>query len=234
MQIFRRLQPVKAMSFDLDDTLYSNLPVMLAANEQMKKFFGDVLPSGNDYNIDFWFHFRNLAIQENPILKHDVVAVRIVAYTKGIQSLGFSLVDATLIAKQAMAHFIEHRSDFDVPKASHELLARLSEKIPLVAISNGNVDAKAIGISHYFQAIYHAENGVKQKPAVDMFEAAQKKLNIKPENILHIGDCGKADILGASTANFQSAYLPKYGIGKPLRLLPNVQLDDVTELTKFI
>lgn len=234
MQIFRRLKPIKAMSFDLDDTLYSNLPIMLAANEQMKAFFRQTLPSGNDYDIDFWFRFRNLAIQENPNLKHDVVAVRIVAYTKGIQSLGLPEAEAVAIANKAMAHFIEHRSNFEVPQASHDLLKRLSEAMPLVAISNGNVDTSAIGISHYFQKTYHAENGIKQKPAIDMFDAAQKKLGINAENILHVGDCGKADIMGASMANFQSAYLPKYGIGKPLRLIPNVQLDDVTELMKFV
>ena len=39
MKVYRRLQSVKAISFDLDDTLYSNYPVMIAANKGMARYF---------------------------------------------------------------------------------------------------------------------------------------------------------------------------------------------------
>ena len=115
------------------------------------------------------------------------------------------------------------------------MLANLSERYPLVAISNGNVDTKTIGIDRYFQHVYHAgwqADGalLKQKPAVDMFHLVCQQLAIKPEELLHVGDCGVADIHGALNAGCQTAYLPHYGVGKPLKQLPHIELSNLQEL----
>ena len=131
----------------------------------------------------------------------------------------------------AMAEFVRLRSDLEVPKAIHAVLAALAGKYPLVAISNGNVDTRAIGLDGYFSGIYHAGNGIRQKPALDMFALACDKLAIKPADLLHVGDCGRADILGAAAAGCQSAWFPAFGIGKPLKVLPDIELTDIGELT---
>ncbi len=234
MQIYRRLAPIKAISFDLDDTLYSNYPIMVEANKQMVAFFSEHLPKGQDYDLSFWYDYRNAVIKAQPELKHDVVAVRLAAYTMGIKALGFSTQESTQLAKRAMAHFVEHRSNFTVPDEIHRLLKILSESFPLASISNGNVDVDAIGLSQYFSYIYHAGDGLKQKPDSDMFERASKALGVENKHILHVGDCGFADIHGAIDAGFQTAYLPKYGIGKALKQLPHIWLNDVDELRALL
>ncbi len=230
MQCYRRLSVVKALSFDLDDTLYGNQPFMLAAYEKMNAYFANILGKQRIYDFSFWFHYRDQALKANPELKHDVAAVREQSYYLGLKSLGYSSAQAKKIATDAMVYFVEVRSDFNVPKQSHQLLADLAEKFPLVAISNGNVDTKAIGIDHYFDHIFHAGNGLKQKPDAHMFTLTAQKLNLKAEHILHVGDCGKADVQGAILAGYQTAWLPHYGVGKPLALLPNIELTTVNEL----
>lgn len=236
MQIYRRLAPIKALSFDLDDTLYSNYPIMVAADKAMREFFAQQLPKlpesskAQAYDINYWFTFRNQAIAAEPMLKHDVVAVRIQAYYLGIKALGFAEQQARELANKAMAHFEYHRSNFVVAESVHQLLSDLKQHFKLLAISNGNVDTKVIGLHHYFEQVYHAQDGLKQKPANDMFVLAQQAINIPAENILHVGDCGKADIYGAITAGYQSAYLEKYGIGKPLKLTPHIGLTDIEQL----
>ena len=230
MQCYRRLTKVKALSFDLDDTLYANQPIMLAAYEKMVAFFAAELGDKRVYDFSFWLTYRDLAVKQNPELKHDVAAARLHSYILGLQALGYQLQDAQALAEKALAYFVKVRSDFTVPEASHQLLNDLAQKFPLAAISNGNVDTKAIGIDHYFSEIYHAGEGLKQKPDAHMFELAAAKLNIAPEHILHVGDCGKADIQGAVLAGYQTAWLPRYGIGKLLALLPNIELTDINEL----
>lgn len=263
MQFYRRLSTIKAISFDLDDTLYNNRPIMLAIEKKMCAHFvalfatklPELNPSTNlNFNRQFWAPFRAQATQAQPDIHHDVVQHRFESYRLGMIAHGLSNEVAQTLAQAALDYFIALRSDFVVPKASHELLARLAKKYPLASISNGNVDTKALGIDHYFSHIYHAgyqvvhqadsdkENALgvvggkpnvplfKHKPDTDMFHDVCTKLNIQPHELLHVGDCGLADIHGALTAGCQAAWLPQYGVGKTLKQLPHIELKSVNEL----
>lgn len=246
MKFYRRLSAIKAISFDLDDNLYSNKPVMVAIEQKMIAYFAEVLSTKlnklpdqqKGFNYQYWFNFRKQAVLSQPDLAHDVVRVRLVTYQLGIQALGYS-ADASLgLAQAALDYFVSLRSDFDVPESSKELLSQLSQHYPLVAISNGNVDTKTIGIDHFFQHVYHAgwqKNGdlLKQKPAPDMFHLACKQLAIKPNELLHVGDCGRADIQGALNAGCQAAWLSCYDVGKPVSVVPHIELYKIDDLLTF-
>lgn len=246
MKFYRRLSTIKAISFDLDDTLYSNKPVMQVIEKKMIAYFDDLLYSTSHrfikpdicFNHQYWFEFRQQAIKQNPELKHDVVRVRLVTYRKGFESLGFASSDALKMAQEALDYFISLRSNFTVPQESIKLLATLSRKYPLVAISNGNVDAKAIGIDHYFTHIYHAgwqssTTLLKQKPSGDMFAVACQDLGILPDELLHVGDCGRADIQGALAFGCQAAWLSCYDVGQPIRVIPHLELTSISQLARL-
>lgn len=250
MQFYRRLTAIKAISFDLDDTLYNNRPVMLGIEKKMISYFTDkfaVLSPGlkQVFNSRFWAPYRKQAIVAQPELSHDVVRVRYETYRLGFLAHNLSAEKANNEAQAGLDYFISLRSDFSVPKASHELLASLSKKYPLVAISNGNVDTKALGIAHYFQHIYHAgfqisdsvtegEHLLRQKPEADMFTLVCKQLSIQPQALLHVGDCGYADIHGALNAGCQTAWLPHYGVGKKLQQIPHIELAKVDDLRQLL
>jgi len=242
MKVYRRLTEIKAISFDLDDTLYSNKPVMQVIEQKMIAYFSCLpilkkimLKQPNVLNTHFWSHFREQAVSAQPDLAHDVVKLRLITYQLGFVAFGLAENIAQQQAQAALNYFIELRSDFTVPEKSKELLANLSEKFPLIAISNGNVDTNTIGISHYFQHVYHAGWQVdakllKQKPVSDMFNVACHKLAIQPSQLLHVGDCGRADIQGALVAGCQAAWLSCYDVGKPITVLPHVELTELTQL----
>jgi len=246
MKFYRRLTEIKAISFDLDDTLYSNKPVMQAIEQNMIAYFSGlsiVKPFISDQhkllNGNFWSYFRQQAILKQPDLAHDVVQVRLVSYQLGFMSLGIAEGIAKQQATVALEYFIQLRSDFTVPEQSKKSLTNLSEKYPLIAISNGNVDTKMLGLSHYFQHIYHAGWQVdgsllKQKPASDMFALACQQLEIKPSQLLHVGDCGRADIQGALRAGCQTAWLSCYDVGKPIAVLPHIELNQLIQLEQLL
>lgn len=246
MKFYRRLTDIKAISFDLDDTLYSNKGVMIAIETKMIAYFSSLAifrhsPTKQPRQLDqhFWFHFRRQALLKQPTLAHDVVLSRLVSYRLGFISIGLSEEVAEQQAQAALDYFIAQRSDFTVPEKSKKLLASLSKRYPLVAISNGNVDTSALGISDYFQYIYHAgwqKDGalLKQKPASDMFKVACHQLDIKPSQLLHVGDCGRADIQGALIAGCQAAWLSCYDVGKPLSILPHLEITDVNQLESLL
>ena len=67
-----------------------------------------------------------------------------------------------------------------------------------------------------------------------MFDRVCQQLNILPSELLHVGDCGLADIHGALEAGCQTAWLPHYGVGKSLKQLPHIELNDVSELLQLL
>jgi len=242
LKFYRRLSKIKAISFDLDDTLYNNRPIMLSIEKQMKAYFSTTLPEFKlIFSRGFWFSFRQQAIEKQPNLVHDVVAVRFETYFLALKSLGLAEDIAKQHAQMALDHFISLRSNFVVPNSSHQLLASLSKVVPLIAISNGNVDTKALKIDQYFKYIYHAgfqgdsnSRLLKQKPESDMFTLACENLRISPQQLLHVGDCGYADIEGALRAQCQTAWLPKYKVGKPIKVLPHIEISNISQLEMLL
>lgn len=235
LRFFRQLKPIKAISFDLDDTLYYNAPVMLITDAKMEAYFTELLPAQHaPYDYHFWFVFRQQVLKAAPMLVHDVGALREQSYFLGAKFLGMDEKQAKQFASQALAYFVKIRSDFSVPKAVHDLLTKLAEKWPLLAISNGNVDTKAIGLDKYFSAILHAGPDGKQKPDPEMFAKACQQLNIAPHELLHVGDCGANDIIGAIRFGCQSAWVSTYDVGRPISVLPTVELDEVTALARLL
>ena len=255
MQIFRRLTEIKAISFDLDDTLYNNRPIMQAIEKKMVNYFTErfitLLPELSAkaklqvFNRHFWAPYRHQAISTQQDISHDVVRLRFESYRLGLLAHNIPSDEATKEAQAGLDYFISLRSDFSVPKASHELLADLSKQFPLVAVSNGNVNTKALGIDHYFQHIYHAgfqvsasnnegDHLLRQKPAADMFTLVCEQLAILPEQLLHVGDCGVADIYGALNAGCQTAWLPQYGVGKNVQQIPHIELAQVSDLSLLL
>lgn len=247
MKFYRRLTPFKAISFDLDDTLYSNRPIMVATSAAMLAYFKKELSLllknktdiPLDYDIKFWSVYRNKALSISPDLKHDVGRLRYESYFLGMVDLGLPEAEAKHEAAKAMAHFDFHRSNFTVPDNIHNLLADLAAKWPLIAITNGNVNTHTININKYFSAVYHSGGESmgklnKHKPCPDMFDSACAQLAIKPSELLHVGDCGKSDILGAVLAGCQTAWVSSYDVGHPLSILPNVELTDVEKLRQLL
>lgn len=237
MRFYRRLHPFHAISFDLDDTLYSNHPIMLATDTKMiayfKSIFSDYGLDSNLYGFDisFWWPFRQQVITHSPALKHDISLLREKSYYLGALSLGLTSAEAQSVADSALGYFVEQRSNFSLPQHTHDFLSFLKSKVPLVAITNGNVDTDKIGIAKYFSAHFNASTDNKLKPDRDMFDKACKVLKISPKQLLHVGDCGKNDVFGAINAGCQTVWLNPYQVGKPLKVLPTLALDHLEQLT---
>lgn len=236
MRFYRRLSSFKAISFDLDDTLYDNHPVISKAEDELQKHLIAAAPECAALGRDFWWQHRNVCLSNQPELCHDVTALRLACMQSGIKALGYNTVQAKQKAEQAFDHFLAHRNNFVVPDSVKTLLANLQKKFPLVAISNGNVGIDDIGIGEYFQYRYFAGGGNLQKPENDMFHQACQDLNISTGQLLHIGDCTHADIYGALSAGCQTIWINNNEFGihkKPLKVLPSAEFHYVEQLQIF-
>lgn len=237
MRFYRRLAPFKAISFDLDDTLYDNHPVIRKAERALQDYLKQTIPQSRDLGRPFWLQQRAICLKLQPDLKNDVTALRLATLQQGMVALGYSPQDASDKAHAAVDYFLSHRNQVSIADSVLQLLAKLSAQYPLVAISNGNVGIDKIGIDDYFSHRFFAGNGNLQKPHPDMFEQTCNSLAIKPAELLHIGDCTHADIFGAMRAGCQTIWIDNANFAikkKPLKILPNAQFDCVEQLSIFL
>ncbi|WKE65575.1 HAD-IA family hydrolase [Gallaecimonas kandeliae] len=216
---YRPLGPIAAISFDLDDTLYDNRPVIQAAEDKLYAWLAERVKLRED-SRSYFQQWRQRVLKEKPALRHDATASRHQALLLGLKALG--VPQAQVLADAAMGHFLAWRSEGDIAPEVHQMLAYLSGRRPLIAISNGNADVERLGLGQYFKASFHAGGSRRMKPDPDLFVAAAQHLKLTPKAILHIGDHLDDDIQGALLAGYQAAwYNPK---GHSLRQHPRGRL----------
>lgn len=231
MRFFRPLAPVRALSFDLDDTLYDNRPVMVNAESGLLALLSQQL--GAPINHQRYQQARHQALAAEPHLGQDVSRLRRATVTQLALNHGWQRAAAEQLGRQAFDHFLALRNRVTVPAASHRLLDWLAARYPLVAITNGNVDVAAIGLAGYFRAILHAGEGWPMKPAPPLFREAERRLGLSGSAILHVGDHADTDVRGALCAGWQAAWLDHGQTSLP-RLLPTVALERLEQLQPLL
>jgi FMN hydrolase / 5-amino-6-(5-phospho-D-ribitylamino)uracil phosphatase len=237
MKQYLRLRAFKAISFDLDDTLYHNTPYLQLATDHFFTFLNQNYPKTQSLQAQDWHKIKLDLFGLHPELIHDTSAARYAMVHYGLMNLGYRESDASEGAQKSMNCFHFYRSDFTLDDKTLNLLKQLAESVTLIGISNGNVDASRIGLSESLAFVQHPGHGVKMKPHGDMFELACQRLNISPLELLHVGDHQMADVSGARRAGCQSVWFNPEK--QPLTrradsILPHVELDDLNLLLNLV
>ncbi|WP_017223524.1 5-amino-6-(5-phospho-D-ribitylamino)uracil phosphatase YigB [Moritella dasanensis] len=238
MKFYRRLQQIKAMSFDLDDTLYDNGPVVRRAEAWMHMHLRSQYPHIRHLDDNTWAQLKRHVIHQQPSLIHDVSAIRVACLTALFLRHGYSDQDARAVAEDIFKQVLAVRSDFVVPENTFTVLAELASKIPLIAVTNGNVDTDKIGLTPFFTAVIKPGNGLRMKPYPDLFTLAAETLALPPQHILHVGDHLKSDVAGAITNGFMSAWFndqqQSLMTSNRTSHLPDIEITHLDELTSLL
>jgi putative hydrolase of the HAD superfamily len=235
MRVYKPLQPIQALSFDLDDTLYANHSVISAAELAMQHRLWQLKPDLTHNEPLYWWQQRKLLAAADPEIRHDVSRWRLLAVEQGLKAQGLSACEAAEVAELAMSAFLAERTRISVEPRIIELLTVLASRFPLVALTNGNADIQRMGLASCFQFALRAGPDGRMKPYPDLFQHAAQRLQLAPAQILHIGDHVRSDVLGALNAGSQAAWLnPAAGQTptpqkQPL-VLPHLELRDLSEL----
>ncbi|MFV0450218.1 MAG: 5-amino-6-(5-phospho-D-ribitylamino)uracil phosphatase YigB [Vibrio sp.] len=238
MQIYRGLSPIHAMSFDLDDTLYDNRPVIRHVEQQIALWLFEHHPVTASQPLAWWKALKNQLAKHDPWLLHDVSLWRFEQIRHGLMQLGYGEQQAKIAATDAMQQVHRLRNLVDVPDITHQVLRHLAAKMPLVAITNGNVDPEKIGLAPYFQLILRAGPDGHAKPYPDMFLRAQQFLALPATSILHVGDHPIKDVMGAKKHGFQACWYNDRGLSlratPKVKILPDLEISQIEQLSQFI
>lgn len=238
MQFFRALPRPQAMTFDLDDTLYNNEPVIAQANTALLTLLAQDYPLAHDTFISSWRQIQKSLLRANPALASDMSELRRLGLRTVLAAENLAPVALEQATNRCFEHFYTARSDFSVSPEICDVLDTLSRRIPLIGITNGNVNADAIGIAPYFTHIFHASLTRPMKPHRHMFDEASALLNLKPGQILHVGDNLEKDVLGAHKAGFHTAWFAMNRAmafnQETVPILPSVKLSRFSDLLTLV
>ena len=156
MQCYRPVHPVKALTFDLDDTLYNNEPIIQQADAALNQKIRNDYPALSAMTNDDWFTIKRALINKNPKLASDMGKLRWQTLFTALGKAQLPDTERAQAVSELFDFFYAARSDFQVEPDIIAVMEKLAEKVPLVAITNGNVDTDMIGLAPFFSLTLHA------------------------------------------------------------------------------
>ncbi|WP_444996359.1 HAD family hydrolase [Aliikangiella sp. IMCC44359] len=191
----------KVISFDLDNALYDNRPVIIAAENACKKFLKKKFLQQNEkFDYQLFGQIRTQIIaSQNPAFE-DLSLLRKTVLTRFCEKLN----NADEIVDEAFNVFIEQRTQVYIEPQIFQLLKLLSEHYILVSISNGNCNIKKSSIGQFFKANYSPTQGFRAKPHPQMLLKTIQDFCIVGNQLLHIGDSIEKD--GGAAKNAQANF----------------------------
>ncbi|SFD35165.1 5-amino-6-(5-phospho-D-ribitylamino)uracil phosphatase YigB [Pragia fontium] len=238
MHFYRPLGPIKALTFDLDDTLYDNRPVIERTEVEVINFLRQQFPQLADMDRAGFSKIRAQLLEQEPDIYHDVSEWRRRSFEVTLRLYGYSDSDAADGAALTMDHFSYWRSRIEVPPSTHTTLSLLATRYPLVAVTNGNANPALFGLGDYFQLVLRAGPDGRAKPFGDMYLNAARQLKLAPEYLLHVGDDLITDVAGAIRHGLQACWINDRNRNLMHEstgcLLPHIEISRLDSLCRLI
>ena len=198
---------IKLITLDLDDTLWPNTKVIVAAENAMWKFILSKFPDLKKYFSDALISdIRTALVKKDPSLKFDLTRFRKAIIKTLLLDHGAEESSATYYSNAAFNEFFKVRNKVQLYRDAKIMLERLSRKVNIVSLSNGNADLSLIGINNFFVDQVSSKDVQSNKPSAGHFNRALEIGKCQPKEALHIGDCPINDIGGARNCNFNTLW----------------------------
>ena len=223
-----QLSKIKAITLDLDDTLWPVEPTIARAEQALADWLAQHAPATARLLRDapVRSQLRKTVLHAHPELAHDFSALRLAYLHRALGQAG----EDTALAHAAFAVFLEERQRVSLFPDSLAALAALAARYPVVAVSNGNADVFRVGLGAYFVGSVSAQSCGVAKPHVDIFHAAARSVQCEPDEVLHVGDDAHLDVVGALNAGMQAAWINRDAKAWSHPQTPHVTATDMAHL----
>lgn len=213
-----RMQPIRVLSLDLDDTLWPVAPVIAAAELELLAWLKARYPkAARGHDLDSMRAMRMQVAAAFPGRSHDLTFLRRQALAAQFAAAGH----AQSLSDEALEVFLAARNRVEMYADVRPALERLRSRYRLFAVSNGNADLNRCGLGEMFDGHVTAIAAGAAKPDARIFAALLAMAGVSAAEVMHVGDDPLADVHGASEAGMQAIWLNRGGArGWPGELAP--------------
>jgi FMN hydrolase / 5-amino-6-(5-phospho-D-ribitylamino)uracil phosphatase len=204
----RRGDSIKALTLDLDDTLWPIWPAIERAEAALHDWLAEhASATAQRFDTAALRALREAVAAGNPHWAHDFTRLRRESLLQALAAAG----DDAALAGPAFDVFFAARNRVELYADAAPALEALARRWPIVALTNGNADLHGIGLAHHFAAVVTAREFGIGKPDARIFHEACRVAGAKPHEVLHIGDDWALDVVGAQRAGLRAAWVRREG-----------------------
>ena len=218
---------IRALTLDLDDTLWPIEPVVLRAEAELDAWLAQHCPEvAAAWPIEAMRALRTRVHADNPELAHDFTALRKLSLAHVFEPFGHG----EELVERAFEVFYAARNRVELYPDAGPALQRLAGRFPIASLSNGNADLHRIGLGEYFVATVTARTVGVGKPHPRIFERAVACLGLPATQVAHVGDDPLLDVQGAQRAGLVAVWLNRSGAAWPLQRPPDIEIAELGAL----
>ena len=224
--------PVRAITLDLDDTLWPFAPI----GARIERVLDDWLRQHSPATAAMFPVERMRAVREqvfaaHPQHKHDLSILRRMTLEHALRESG---ADMSLL-EPAYDTFYAARNQVEYYPDALAALERIAARVPVAAVTNGNADLERVGIAHLFAFSLGSREHGAAKPHASIFRAACDRLGCAHGDVLHVGDHIEADVAGAARAGLRSCWINREDRRwEHPELAPDLEFDTLTALADWL
>lgn len=218
------------ITFDLDDTLWSVQPVIVAADNTLRAWLGNNATRLGAVTPERLQQLRAEVVQQQPELDRRVSELRYQVLLRALLQSGYAEREAQDIAEQAFQVFLAARQNVELFADVLPTLALLRSRYMLGALSNGNADIRRVGLGEYFSFALNADMLGVAKPEPQVFLAALARAQVPAAHSIHIGDHPHDDIFGAQQVGMRTIWFNPKGHAWTGERKPDAQISRISQL----
>jgi HAD superfamily hydrolase (TIGR01549 family) len=223
--------PIRALLFDLDDTLWPIVPVIVAAEQAQYRWLQQHAPAVAAAHTVESLRARRMALmEEDPRHRVDLMALRALVMTEAFTACGEDLGKI----EAGMALFGHARNQVQPFDDVVPALRRLGGKFLLGSVSNGAADLAAIGMAQHFRISVAAHEFGSVKPDPAIFLHACEALGVAPAEAVYIGDDPALDVIGAQQAGLRAVWINRFERTLPPHIRPDASCASLDQLETWL
>lgn len=228
-----KLNGIKAISFDMDNTLWDFQMVLARSLEQALLELHHIDPEvAALLSVEKLQEVRDNVADRLKPLGITLEKIRHESFRQALRDVGRPN-DAT--ASRMNDVFFEHR--FGSAAIYDDVLPTLDtlrRKYSLGLLTNGNSDPKRCGLAGMFQFVVMALDHGIEKPDPRIFQIAMEQAECSAHEFIHVGDSLEDDVKGAANAGIKSVWVNRNGEASESNIEIAYEVSSLHELLEIL
>ena len=226
--------PISAISFDGDMTLWDFQKVMRHALKKALAELRRLVPNqpARDLSIEEMIAIRGEVEEAEQGRTWNHEEIRRLAFERTLETIGCPDRD---LAAHLNAVYLKHRfEDIELYPDVIPALDRLAPHFKLGLLSNGNSYPDRCGLEGRFAFVVFSQDVRVRKPDRRIFEITARKAGCPLDELLHVGDSLRNDVMGANEAGARSVWLNRDGLANDAGITADYEIGTLAELPGIV
>jgi 2-haloalkanoic acid dehalogenase type II len=223
---------IRAIAFDLDNTLWDVEPVLERAERILADWLASRYPRiAGRFPPPEVQRVRAALLAERPEQAHDFTFLR----RETLSRIAMAAGHERTVGAEAFAVWHAARNTLEPYPEVVTALEKLRARYRLATLSNGNADLERIGLAHHFEVSLHASALGCAKPDARAYKQLAQALTLEPAEILFVGDEPHADVVGPRAVGMQTVWVNRGRNAWPAALpAATADISDLEELVTLL